>query len=120
VEDGMRPKRPRSSTKEFEEALNGCGRECYQLRLYVAGTKSRLTWVTIANLKKLCEEHLKGRYHLEVIDIYQQPTLAQSEQIIATPTLLKKLPPPLRKLIGDMSNTGKVLLGLNIRERTAP
>jgi hypothetical protein len=64
-----------------------------------------LAWATIANLKTLCEEHLKGRYDLEVIDIYQEPTLAQIGQIIATPTLLKKLPPPQRKLIGDMSNT---------------
>jgi circadian clock protein KaiB len=119
VEDRKRPKRSRSST-EFEEGLDGRGREYYQLRLYVAGTTSRLAWATISNLKTLCEEHLKGRYDLEVIDIYQQPTLAQSEQIIATPTLIRKLPQPLRCFIGDMSNGDSILVGLDIREKKAP
>jgi circadian clock protein KaiB len=117
VKDGKRPKRPRSTTKEFEEALNRRGQEYYQLRLYVAGTTSRLAWATIANLKKLCEEHLKGRYDLEVIDIYQEPTLAQGEQIVATPALVKELPSPLRRFIGDMSNVDSILVGLDIREK---
>ena len=67
------------------------------------------------NVKKICEENLKDRYDLQVIDIYQQPVLAKGEQIIAAPTLIKKLPLPLRKLIGDMSNVDRVLLGLDVR-----
>jgi circadian clock protein KaiB len=71
----------------------------------------------ISNIKKICEEHLNGRYDLQVIDIYQQPTLAKGEQIIAAPTLIKRLPLPLRKFIGDMSNTEKILLGLDLRHK---
>ncbi|HEX9660468.1 MAG TPA: circadian clock KaiB family protein, partial [Rhodothermales bacterium] len=67
------------------------------------------------NLRKICEEHLQGRYDLEVIDIYQQPALAKGEQIIAAPTLIKKLPLPLRRVIGDLSNMERVLLGLDLR-----
>jgi circadian clock protein KaiB len=89
----------------------------YVLRLYVAG-KSPKSVNAIANLKKICEENLQGRYELEVIDLYQQPQLAQGEQIIALPTLIKKLPPPLRRIIGDMSNTERVLVGLDIRTKT--
>ena len=88
----------------------------YVLRLYVAG-KSPKSVNAIANLKKICEENLQGRYELEVIDLYQQPQLAQGEQIIALPTLIRKLPPPLRRIIGDMSNTERVLVGLDIRKR---
>ncbi len=86
------------------------------LKLYVTGSTPRSA-KAIANLKKICEEHLEGRYDLEVIDIYQQPTLAEGEQIIAAPTLVKKLPPPLRKFIGDMSDVEKILLGLNVKEK---
>ena len=71
----------------------------------------------IENIRKICEEHLKGRCDLEVIDIYQQPALAEGEQIIATPTLIKKLPLPLRRFIGDMSMTEKILLGLDLRPK---
>ena len=71
----------------------------------------------IATIKAICEEHLPGRYDLEVIDIYQQPTLAQGEQIIAVPTLIKKLPLPLRRLIGDLSDEDRVLLGLDLRRK---
>ncbi len=110
------PKRPRSRTKEFEKAVAALGQGRYVLKLYVTGSTPRSA-KAIANLKKVCEEHLKGRYDLEVIDIYQQPTLAEGEQIIAAPTLVKKLPPPLRKFIGDMSDIEKILLGLDIRER---
>lgn len=88
----------------------------YVLRLYVAG-KSPKSVNAIANLKKICEENLQGRYELEVIDLYQQPQLAQGEQIIALPTLIRKLPPPLRRIIGDMSNTERVLIGLDIRKK---
>jgi circadian clock protein KaiB len=109
-------KRPRSRTKEFEKAVAGLGHGRYVLKLYVTGSTPQSA-KAIANLKKICEDHLKGRYDLEVIDIYQQPTLAEGEQIIAAPTLVKKLPPPLRRFIGDMSQTERILLGLDIRER---
>lgn len=86
----------------------------YVLRLYVAG-KSPKSVNAIVNIQKICEENLHGRYQLEVIDLYQQPHLAQEEQIIALPALIRKLPPPLRRIIGDMSNTERVLVGLDIR-----
>jgi circadian clock protein KaiB len=87
----------------------------YLLRLYVAGQTSKSVHA-IKNIKKICEERLKGRYVLEVIDLYQQPQLSQDEQIIAVPTLIKKLPRPLRRLIGDMSNTERLLIGLDLRK----
>jgi circadian clock protein KaiB len=89
--------------------------EKYLLRLYVSGMTPRST-AAISRLKAICEESLEGRYDLEVIDIYQQPDLARGEQIIATPTLLKKLPAPLRRLVGDLSDKERVLLGLDIRK----
>lgn len=88
----------------------------YVLKLYVAG-QSPKSVDAIANIKKICEENLQGRYELDVIDLYQQPQLAQGEQIIALPTLIRKLPPPLRRIIGDMSNTERVLVGLDIRKK---
>ena len=88
----------------------------YLLRLFVTGMTPRST-VAIARIKAICEEHLNGQYDLEVIDIYQQPDVARREQIVATPTLIKKLPAPLRRLVGDLSDKQRVLLGLNIRER---
>jgi circadian clock protein KaiB len=109
-------KKPKDSVKEFEKAVTKLGRGHYVLKLYVAGT-TRQSAKAIENLKTICEEHLKGRYDLEVIDIYQQPNLAKGEQIIAVPTLIKKLPQPLRHFIGDMSNKEKILLGLDIREK---
>ncbi|MBE3119941.1 MAG: circadian clock protein KaiB [Candidatus Atribacteria bacterium] len=90
--------------------------DTYVLRLYVAGQTSK-SIEAITNIKKICEEKLKGRYVLNVIDLYQQPQLAQGEQIIALPTLIKKLPPPLRRIIGDMSNTERVLVGLDLRTK---
>jgi len=88
----------------------------YFLRLYVAGQTPKSV-LAITNIKKICEENLKGRYVLDVIDIYQQPQLAQGKQIIAVPTLIKKLPPPLRRIIGDMSNTERVLIGLDLQKK---
>ena len=88
----------------------------YVLRLYVTGTTPRSTRA-IQNIRALCEEHLQGRYDLQVIDIYQQPKNAKDEQIIAAPTLIKQLPSPLRKLVGDLSNTDKVLAGLDLRPK---
>lgn len=90
------------------------GSERYVLRLFVTGTTPRSS-KAIRNIRTLCDMHLRGRYELEVIDIYQQPFLAGKEQIIAAPTLIKKLPAPLRKIIGDLSNTERVLLGLNLQ-----
>lgn len=105
-----------SSTREFEKALRKVREEKYLLKLYVTGLTPASTRA-IANIKKICEEHLKGRYKLEVIDIFQQPVLARGEQIIAAPTLIRKLPLPLRKFIGDMSNTERILLGLDLRPK---
>lgn len=84
------------------------------LRLYVTGITPRSTRA-IANIKAICEEHLKGNYDLEVVDLYQHPVLAAGDQIVAVPTLIKRLPPPLRRLIGDLSDREKVLIGLDIK-----
>jgi circadian clock protein KaiB len=110
-------KRQRSnSTDDFERRVaQQPGKEKYLLRLYVTGMTPRST-EAIARIKTICEEYVAGRYELEVIDIYQQPTLAKGEQIIATPTLIKMLPLPLRRLVGDLSNKERVLLGLDLRE----
>ena len=86
----------------------------WELRLYVAG-KTPKSVTALANLKKYCEEHLKGRYRIEVIDLLVQPQLAEGDQILAIPTLVRKVPEPIRKIIGDLSNEEKVLVGLNIR-----
>ena len=86
------------------------------LRLYITGMTPRSTRA-IANVRTLCEQYLKGAYELKVIDIYQQPKLAAGEQIIATPTLIKQLPLPLRKLIGDMSDIEKFLIGIDLRTK---
>jgi circadian clock protein KaiB len=85
----------------------------YVLRLFVSGMTPRSTRA-VQNVRAICEEHLQGRYDLEVIDIYQQPTLARGEQIIAAPTLVKKSPAPLRYIIGDLSSTERVLRGLDL------
>ena len=86
----------------------------YVLRLYISGSTSKSA-LAVENIKRICEQHLKNRYDLEVIDIYQQPNLARDEQIVAVPTLIKRLPPPVRRLIGDLSNVKKVLFGLDLR-----
>lgn len=99
--------RARSSRKE---------EKLWELRLYVAGqTPKSLT--ALNNLKKICEEHLAGRYHIEVIDLLKKPQLASGDQILAIPTLVRKLPVPIRKIIGDLSDTERVLVGLNLREK---
>jgi circadian clock protein KaiB len=86
------------------------------LRLYIAGVTARST-SAITNLKAICEEHLKGRYELDVVDIYQQPSLARRAQIVAAPTLIRRLPPPLRRIVGDMSHKDRVLVGLDLLPR---
>ncbi|WP_036251971.1 circadian clock KaiB family protein [Methylobacter sp. BBA5.1] len=90
--------------------------EMWKLRLYVAGqTPKSLT--AFANLKRICEEYLKGRYSVEVIDLLENPQLAAGDQILAIPTLVRNLPEPMRKIIGDLSNTERVLVGLDLRQR---
>ena len=88
----------------------------YELRLYVAGTTPRSARA-IANIKEICGEHLRGRYTLQVIDLYQQPMLADGDQIVAVPTLIKKLPVPLRRIIGDLSDREQVLIGLDLKPK---
>lgn len=90
--------------------------ELYELRLYVAGKTSKSV-TALTNLKKYCEEHLSGQYVIEVIDLLVNPQLAEGDQIFAVPTLVKKVPEPVRKIIGDLSNEEKVLVGLNIRPK---
>jgi circadian clock protein KaiB len=104
------------SVEAYEMALRETGKGTYVLRLYVSGmTPNSLR--AIENIKKICVDHLEGRYQLEVIDIYQQPIFAEEGQIVAAPTLVKELPPPLRKFIGDMSQTERILLGLDVRTK---
>jgi circadian clock protein KaiB len=86
----------------------------YELRLYVAGQTSR-SLAAFANLKQICEEHLAGRYRIEVVDLIKNPQLAQGDQILAIPTLVRKLPEPIKKIIGDLSDTLRVLVGLDLR-----
>jgi circadian clock protein KaiB len=89
----------------------------WNLRLYVAGPTPRCL-TALANLRKLCKEHLPGVYHIEVIDLLEKPKLASGDQIMAIPTLVRRLPTPVRKIIGDLSNTERVLVGLDLRPRT--
>ncbi len=98
----------------FERALKRQGVQEYVLRLYVTGVTPRSVQA-IKNIRRVCEKHLKGRYALKVVDVYQQPALARGEQILAAPTLIKYLPLPLRRIIGDMANTDRLLLGLDLR-----
>ena len=91
--------------------------DTWELRLYVAGQTPK-SLAAFANLKKICEEHLKDQYHIEVIDLQKNPQLAKGDQILALPTLVRKLPPPIKKIIGDLSNTLRVLVGLDVRPRT--
>jgi KaiB domain. len=105
----------KSSTKKLNLKKLDLSKDKYILRLYITGTTSR-SILALTNLKKICDEYLHGRYELEVIDLYQHPSLAKGDQIIAAPTLIKKLPLPFRRIIGDMSNKEKVLLGLDLRE----
>lgn len=89
----------------------------YDLRLYVAGQTPKSV-AAIANLKRFCEEHLAGKYRIEVVDLVQDPKLARSDQILAIPTLVRRLPEPIRKIIGDLSNSERVLVGLDVRTRS--
>jgi circadian clock protein KaiB len=104
------------STKAFESlvAKKNSENQKYLLRLYIAGAGAKSSQA-LANVREICERHLAGRYELEVIDLYQNAVLAKGEQIIAAPTLIKKLPLPLRKFIGDMSDVDRILVGLDLR-----
>ena len=114
----MEMKKLKTSTEKFEKAAAKSDRAQYVLRLYVTGMTPKSTQA-IANVQKLCEEYLEGRYELKVIDIYQQPKLAKGEQIIAAPTLIKRLPLPLRRLIGDMSDTERFLVGIDLKPKNS-
>ena len=92
--------------------------ELWDLRLYVAGQTPK-SMAAIANLQRFCEAHLAGKYHIEVVDLVAEPQLARTDQILAIPTLVRRLPPPLRKIIGDLSNSERVLVGLDLRPRPA-
>jgi circadian clock protein KaiB len=98
---------------ESERPGSHSDQSLYVLRLYVSGSTLKST-LAVENIKRICEQHLKNRYDLKVIDIYQQPNLAREEQIVAVPTLIKCLPVPLRRLVGDLSNLKKVLFGLDL------
>lgn len=100
-------------TRAFEEALASHGEERYVFRLYVTGATPRSTRA-VQNLRAMCEANLPGRYDLEVIDIYQQPGLAQADDVVVTPTLIKSMPLPIRRLIGDLSNADRVLISLDL------
>lgn len=113
----MKEKKPKikSATEKFEMTATDKSEDKYLLSLYITGSTSRSV-LAITNLKKICEEYLEGKYELEVIDLYKNPLVAREEQIIAAPTLIKKLPLPFRRIIGDMSNEEKVLMGLDLRK----
>lgn len=106
----------KDATEEFDLSLKQNDQGRYVLRLFVTGMTPN-SRKAIENVKKICEEHLKGCYELEIVDIYQQPIFAKEGQIVAAPTLVKELPPPLRKFIGDMSQTERILLGLDLRTK---
>jgi circadian clock protein KaiB len=99
---------------DFKAAMQAPAPERWELRLYVAGQTPKCL-VAFANLKKLCEEHLQGLYSIEIIDLLEQPQLASGDQILAIPTLVRKLPEPVKRIIGDLSNTERVLVGLDLR-----
>ncbi len=112
----MKPTKAKNATAPSQASLAEPRKPQYELRLYVAGMTPRSA-LAIANIREICGEHLKGRYDLRVIDIYQQPTLAEEQQIVALPTLIRKLPPPLRRIIGDLSDRERVLIGLDLRPK---
>jgi circadian clock protein KaiB len=112
--DGLRTDTGQISFDELERRLEEARAGDYVLRLFVSGTTPRST-AAIANVKRICDEHLSGRYQLEVIDVYQQPELARDQQLIAAPTLIKQEPPPARRLVGNLSDEHKVMISLDIR-----
>jgi circadian clock protein KaiB len=112
-EQVISPEASDAMTASFEQAIANQDQQHYSLRLYIAGATSR-SRQALENLKAVCETHLQGRYELEVIDVYQCPLQMERDRVVAIPTLVKKLPLPLRHIIGDLSNTEKVLVGLDL------
>jgi len=110
---GVNDERPENMT---DEATDQAGDAEWELRLYVAGQTTK-SITALANLKKLAEEHMHGKYHIEVIDLMQEPQRARTNEVIAIPTLVRKLPEPIRKIIGDLSDKERVLVGLELKER---
>jgi circadian clock protein KaiB len=106
-----------SATEAMEQALVRKSKEKYVLKLYITGM-TRRSQEALRNLERVCREHIGDNYELEVIDIYQQPTLAKGDQIIAVPTLIKKLPVPLRRMIGDLSREDRIILGLDLQPKS--
>jgi len=106
----------KSWIQQYESDIQNKKEETFLLRLYVTGSTPQ-SLRALSNIKKICEEHLKNRYELEVIDLYQNPGLAKGDQIIAAPTLIKRLPAPLRRIIGDMSSYERILIGLDLRKK---
>jgi circadian clock protein KaiB len=115
----MEEKDVKASTEKYEEALKNAGSKKYVLRLFVHGETPR-SRRAIENLEKICKEHLHGRYQLEIVDAAVNPEKLDEEQIVALPALIKELPPPLRQFVGDLSDTGSVLLGLELLPRDVP
>jgi len=112
--EALMPATRKAARRTAPKAKSRPGREVWNLRLYIAGqTPKSLT--AFANLKQLCEDHLAGRYHIEIIDLLKNPKLAKGDQILAIPTLVRKLPTPIKKIIGDLSNRERVLVGLDLR-----
>ncbi|MBC8871023.1 MAG: hypothetical protein H8E44_16480 [Planctomycetes bacterium] len=112
----QKPNVPADAAEKLDQAIDAAERDRYVLRLYVTGATPR-SLRAIENIKRLCEEHLQGLYDLQVIDLYERPSAARDEQVVAIPTLIKKLPLPLRKLVGDLSDKENVLAGLDLIER---
>ena len=106
--------KPVDSTRSFRVASQGSSRPTYVLRLYIAGSTPGST-AAVEALNTICEQHLQGRYELTIIDVYQQPELAREQQIIAVPTLVKQLPKPMRRILGDLSDQQRVLVGLDLK-----
>ncbi len=107
---------PKSSTEEFEAASRRAPAERYVLRLYIAGS-TPASGRLVETVHALCDQHLKERYELSVVDVFQQPELARQEQIIAVPTLIKKCPDPMRKIVGDLADEERVLAGLGLKPK---
>jgi circadian clock protein KaiB len=106
MSSGARPRKQRAHDRQ---------EDVWELRLYIAGQTAR-SRTAFANLERFCEEHLKGKYRLEVVDLLKNPQLARGDQILALPTLVRKLPAPMKKIIGDLSNTERTLVGLDLRQ----
>jgi circadian clock protein KaiB len=117
-EDGVTSEEAEEFTPEIDEQGNADdGSPMYDLRLYVAGQSPRSVRA-LENLRRVCDEHLAGRYRVEVIDLLVNPALARGDEIVAVPTLVRKLPEPIRRIIGDLSDTDRVLVGLQVRPLT--